>query len=138
METTIENVSPPQVAAVAGVIADSRDKGDMSQTLEVMVSRLRDLLGADGVTVELEQDGSLVCCYASGHARRWLGRLPSPYVSKNYLPPVINLVALLVAAFAIDPLNPGWELRMDETSPAHSSVRNLDATLLLVIVGQRE
>lgn len=74
METTIENVSPPQVAAVAGVIADSRDKGDMSQTLEVMVSRLRDLLGADGVTVELEQDGSLVCCYASGHARRWLGR----------------------------------------------------------------
>ena len=74
METTIENVSPPQVAAVAGVIADSRDKGDMSQVLEVMVSRLRDVLKADGVTVELEQDGQLVCCYASGHARRWLGR----------------------------------------------------------------
>ena len=74
METTIENVSPPQVAAVAGVIADSREKGDMSQTLEVMVSRMRDILHADGVTVELEQDGALVCCYASGHARRWLGR----------------------------------------------------------------
>lgn len=74
METTIENISPPQVAAVAAVIADSREKTDVAQVLEVMVSRLRDVLRADGVIVELEQDGQLICCYASGHARRWLGR----------------------------------------------------------------
>lgn len=74
MEQAMSRIHPPQVAAVAAVIADARKQDDIPSALDLMVSRLRDVLGADGVTVELEQDGSLICCYASGQARRLLRR----------------------------------------------------------------
>ena len=74
MERGISRIRPRQVAAVAAVIADAFPATDVPTTLDLMTSRLREVLGADGVAVELERDRSLVCCYASGHARRWLGR----------------------------------------------------------------
>lgn len=74
MERGISRIRPRQVAAVAALIADASPARDIPSTLDLMTSRLRDVLGADGVTVELERDRSLICCYASGHARRWLGR----------------------------------------------------------------
>lgn len=73
MENGISRIRPRQVAAVAAVVADTSGH-EVPKTLDLIASRLRDVLQADGVTIELEQDGSLVCCYASGHARVWLGR----------------------------------------------------------------
>lgn len=69
----MSRIRPRQVAAVAAVVADSSGH-DVPKTLDLIASHLREVLQADGVTIELEQEGSLVCCYASGHARRWLGR----------------------------------------------------------------
>lgn len=74
MDRDISRIRPLQVAVAAAVIAEARDQDHIPSALDLMVSRLRDALGADGVTIELEQDGSLICCYASGHARRWLRR----------------------------------------------------------------
>lgn len=71
---SVSRIRSRQVAAVAGVVADARKQDDIPLALDLMVSRLREVLSADGVTVELEQKGSLVCCYASGLARRWLSR----------------------------------------------------------------
>lgn len=74
MERGISRIRPRQVAAVAGLIADASEGKDVPTTLDLMASRLREVLQADGIAVELERDSSLVCCYASGHSRRWLGR----------------------------------------------------------------
>lgn len=70
----MSRIRPRQVAAVAALIADASSARDVPSALDLMASRLRDTVQADGVTVELERDGLLVCCYASGHARRWLTR----------------------------------------------------------------
>lgn len=74
MNSDASRIRPPQVAAAATVVASLEANEDVAASLNMIVSRLRDVLGADGVTVELEHERSLVTCYASGHARRWLGR----------------------------------------------------------------
>lgn len=74
MERDLSRIRPPHVAAVAAVIADASKQDHLPSALDLIVSRLRDVIGADGVTVELEQDESLICCFAGGHARRWLRR----------------------------------------------------------------
>lgn len=74
MEQPVSRIRPRHVAAVAAVISDASCARDVPSAVDLMASRLRDTLQADGVTVELERDGLLVCCYASGHARRWLTR----------------------------------------------------------------
>lgn len=73
MDNGMSRIRPRQVAAVATLVADAAGQ-ETPELLDLMVSRLRDILDADGVTIELEQDGRLVCCCASGHARRWVGR----------------------------------------------------------------
>ena len=74
MNRDVTRIRPPQVAAAASVIAALQPHEDVVASMNMIVSRLRDVTGADGVTVELVHEGSLICCYASGPARRWLGR----------------------------------------------------------------
>ena len=74
MNRDLAKIRPPQVAAAASVIATLRPDADVSSALDLIVSRLREVTGADGVVVELQQEDALVCCYASGLTRRWLGR----------------------------------------------------------------
>ena len=74
MNRDVSRIRPPQVAAAATVVAALGSSEDVVASMNVMVSRLRDVTQADGVVVELVHEGELVCCYASGPARRWLGR----------------------------------------------------------------
>ena len=77
MNRDVARIRPPEVAAAATVVAALQPNEEVSAALNLVVSRLREVTHADGAVVELHHDGELVCCYASGHARRWLGR-PSP------------------------------------------------------------
>ena len=74
MNRDVSRIRPPQVAAAATVVASLQPNEDVVASMNMIVSRLRDVTRADGVVVELAHEGSLVCCYASGPARRWLGR----------------------------------------------------------------
>lgn len=74
MNRDVSRIRPPQVAAAASVIAALQGSEDVVASMNMIVSRLRDVTGADGVVVELVHEASLICCYASGPARRWLGR----------------------------------------------------------------
>lgn len=74
MNRDLARIRPPQVAAAASVIAALEPGADVAAALDLIVSRLRDVTGADGVVVELQQEEALICCYASGLTRRWLGR----------------------------------------------------------------
>jgi DNA-binding CsgD family transcriptional regulator len=63
---------------------------------------LRGPLGAPtgGAAGMLVLSSELKLDMATDDARRWLARMPSPYVSKDYLPPVITLVAMQAQAAA--------------------------------------
>ena len=74
MNRDVGRIRPPEVAAAATVLAALQPNEEVSAALNLVVSRLREVTRADGVVVELHHEGQLVCCYASGHARRWLGR----------------------------------------------------------------
>ena len=74
MNRDVSRIRPPQVAAAATVVAALGSTEDVVASMNLIVSRLRDVTRADGVVVELVHEGELVSCYASGSARRWLGR----------------------------------------------------------------
>ena len=74
MKRDVGRIGPPEVAAAATVVTALQPDEEVSAALDMVVSRLREVTEADGVVVELRQDDQMVCCYASGHARRWLGR----------------------------------------------------------------
>lgn len=68
-------LQPEKIAAIARVEAEAAQIPDIVDAIHLVIGHLNDLVGADGVVVDFERDGSLISCYSTAGLAHEIGRV---------------------------------------------------------------